>query len=78
LRGERADPSRAKAAKNYFNDLVAGSTVTIKRITEDGYGRTIAELSKGAINIQEQLVEKGFASIYERYASQCEWNKHKI
>ena len=42
------------------------------------YGRTIAELSKGAINIQEQLVEKGFARIYERYSSQCEWSKNKV
>ena len=78
LRGKRADPIRAKAAKDYLNDLVAGSTVTIRRITEDKYGRTIAELSKGPTNIQEKLVEKGFASIYERYASHCEWSKNKI
>ena len=78
LRGKRTDPIRAKAAKDYLNDLVAGSTLTIRRITEDRYGRTVAELSKGPINIQEQLVKKGFASIYERYASQCEWSKKKI
>ena len=52
LKGERADPIRAKAGRHYLNDLVAGSTVTIRRITEDRYGRTIAELSKGPINIQ--------------------------
>ena len=75
---KRVDPIKAKAAKDYLNDLVAGTTVTIRRITEDRYGRTIAELSKGPINIQEQLVEKGFAIIYERYASQCEWSKNKI
>ena len=74
LRGSRADPIPAKAARDYLNDLVAGSTVTIRRITEDRYGRTVAELSKGPMNIQEHLVEKGFASIYERYSSQCEWN----
>ena len=77
LRGKKADLIRAKAAKDYLNDLVAGSTVTIRRMTKDRYGRTIAELSKGAINVQEQLVEKGFASIYERYARQCEWSKDK-
>ena len=33
---------------------------------EDRYGTTIAELSKGPINIQEQLVEKGYEIIYER------------
>jgi len=26
------------------------------------------------MNIQEDLVEKGFARIYERYSSQCEWS----
>ena len=51
LIGKRADPIRDKAAKDYLNDLVAGSTVTIRRITEDRYGRTIAELSKGPTNI---------------------------
>ena len=78
LRGNKADPIPAKAARDYLNDLVAGSTVTIRRITEDRYGRTVAELSKGPMNIQEHLVEKGFASIYERYSSQCEWSKNKV
>tara|TARA_B100000965_G_scaffold366698_1_gene352074 strand:+ start:334 stop:807 length:474 start_codon:yes stop_codon:yes gene_type:complete len=77
LRGKRADPIRAKAAKDYLNDLVADSRVIIRRIKQDRYGRTIAELSKGPINIQEHLVEKGFASIYERYANHCEWSKNK-
>ena len=77
LRGKKADPIPAKAAKDYLNDLVARSTVTIRRITEDQYGRTVAELSKGPMNIQEHLVEKGFALIYEEYSSQCEWSMNK-
>ena len=75
LRGKKADPILAKAARDYLNDLVTGSTISIRRITEDRFGRTVAELSKGPMNIQEHLVEKGFASIYERYSSQCEWSK---
>ena len=75
LRGKKADPIPAKAARDYLNDLVAGSTVTIRRITEDRYGRTVAELTKGAMNIQEHLVKKGFASINERYLNQCQWSK---
>ena len=74
LRGKKADPIPAKAARDYLNDLVAGSIVTINRITEDRYRRTIAELYKGPMNIQEHLVEKGIASIYERYSSQCKWS----
>ena len=75
LTGEKADPIPAKEARDYLNDLVAGSEVTINRITEDPYGRTVAELSKGTLNIQEHLVKKGLASIYEKYSSQCEWSK---
>ena len=75
LRGKKADPIPAKAARDYLNNLVAGSELTIRRITEYRYGRTVAELIKGPMNIQEHLVEKGFASIYERYSSQCEWSR---
>tara|TARA_X000001036_G_scaffold410623_1_gene422640 strand:- start:367 stop:831 length:465 start_codon:yes stop_codon:yes gene_type:complete len=75
LSGKKADPIPAKASRDYLNDLVTGSTITIRRITEDRYGRTVAELYKGPMNIQEHLVEKGLASIYERYSSQCEWSR---
>ena len=78
LRGKKADPIPAQAARDYLNNLIAGSTVTIRRITEDRYGRTVAELSQDLMNIQEDLVEKGFASIFERYSSQCEWSKNKV
>ena len=75
LRGGRADPIPAKAAREFLNGEIKGSTLNIRRITKDRYGRTVAELFKGPVNIQEQLVEKGFARIYERYRSQCEWSK---
>ena len=77
LRGKKADLIPAKAAKDYLNDLVAGSKVKIRRFTEDRYGRTVAELTKGSMNIQEHLVEKSCARIYERYSSQCEWSMKK-
>ncbi len=66
LRDKKADPIYAKAARDYLDDVVAELTVTIRQITEDRYGRMVAELSKGPMNIQEHLVEKGFARIYER------------
>ena len=44
-------------------------------INKDRYGRTVAELSKGPMNIQEHLVDKDFARNYERYSSQCKWSK---
>jgi len=71
--GKRADPIPAKAARDYLNGLVAGKEVLITRITKDRYQRTVAELSIDGMNIQEHLVDKGLATIYERYASQCDW-----
>ncbi|WP_320667948.1 thermonuclease family protein [Prochlorococcus sp. MIT 1307] len=75
LRGSRADPIPAKAARDYLNRLVAGEDVAIRRITKDRYGRTVAEISKADVNIQQRLVEKGFARIYKRYANQCPWSR---
>ncbi len=75
LRGKRADPIPAKAARDYLNGLVAGEEVSIRRITKDRYGRTVAELFKDGVNIQELLVSKGFARLYERYADQCGWTQ---
>ncbi len=75
LKGEHAKPIQAKSAKNFLNDLVAYQEVSIKRITKDRYGRTVAELFKDEENIQELIVKKGFGKLYKRYAYQCDWSK---
>ena len=75
LRGSRSDPVPAKAARDYLNGLVAGEEVAIRRITKDRYGRTVAEISKDDVNIQQRLVEKGLALVYKRYADQCPWSR---
>ena len=75
LRGSRADPIPAKAARDYLNGLVAGEEVAIRRITKDRYGRTVAEISKDNVNFQERMVEKGFARVYKRFADQCSWSR---
>ena len=76
LKGKNADPIPAKSAKNYLNSLVANQKVSIKRITSDRYGRTVAELFKDEENIQELIVKKGFGKIYKRYSHQCDWSKN--
>ncbi len=73
IRGKRADPIPAKAARDYLNGLVAGEEVQIRRITKDRFGRTVAELFINGVNIQQALVKKQFASIYEKYKDQCPW-----
>ena len=58
IRGKRADPIPAKAARDYLNELVAGKEVLINRITKDRYQRTVAELSIDGMNILEHLIQK--------------------
>ena len=75
LKGWKADPIPAKEARDFVNKLVANEKVSIKRITKDKYGRTVGELFKNGVNIQELIVEKGHGKIHEDYAYQCEWSQ---
>ena len=52
LTGKRAQPSTAEAARDYLRGLVVGEAVGIRRITEDRFGRTVAELFLGMTNVQ--------------------------
>ena len=75
LKGWKADPIQAKEAKDFVNKLVANEEVSIKRITKDRYGRTVGELFKNKVNIQELIVKKGYGKIYEKFSHQCAWSK---
>ena len=75
LRGKRADPVPARAARDYLRSLVVGREVGIRRITTDRYGRTVAELFVGGSNVQQQLVASGHADTYWKYAHQCDWTR---
>ena len=73
IRGPRADPEPAKAARDFLNSYVAGEEVSIRRITKDRYERTVAELARDGVNIQKLMVLKGYAKIYKKYADPCPW-----
>ena len=72
LRGKRADPAPAKAARDYLRSLVVGKSLRIQRHTEDRYGRTVADLFND-LPIGKLMVDSGHAEIYARYAHQCSW-----
>lgn len=75
LRGKRANPIPAAAARDHLNDMVAGQRVGIRRITSDRYGRTVGELFIDGSNVQQRMVASGHAEIYWRYAHQCPWTR---
>ena len=78
IRGKRADPEKAKYVRDYLNSLIKGKEITIKRITYDKYGRTVAELYKNKKNIQKHLVDLGLAKVYKKYAYHCNWSKNYL
>ena len=65
-RGKRAEPVPAKAARDHLRDLVVGKKVGIRRITEDRYERTVAELFVGETNVEREMVATGHAEVYQR------------
>ena len=73
IRGKRAKPNEALAAKNFLNEMIKGEKVSIRRVTEDKYGRTVGELSFNGENLQQLLVEEGYAVIYKKYSKPCSW-----
>ena len=75
LRGKRAEPVTAKAARDHVRDLVVGKKVGIRRITKDRYERTVAELFVGETNVQHEMVATGHAEVYQRYGHQCPWTE---
>tara|TARA_A100001388_G_scaffold277576_1_gene269609 strand:+ start:1910 stop:2296 length:387 start_codon:yes stop_codon:yes gene_type:complete len=74
LKGKRANIIPAIKARDFLNSLVANREVSIRRITFDRYGRTVAELIKDEENIQELIVKNGFGKIYKKYSHQCKWS----
>ena len=75
LRGKRAEPLTAQAAREHLRALVVGKKVGIRRITKDRFGRTVAELFLGITNVQQEMVASSHAEIYWRYAYQCPWTE---
>ena len=75
LKGKNSDPKKAIEAKDFLNNLVVDKEILINRITKDRYDRTVAELFKDGVNIQELIVNEGYGKVYKKYSYQCEWSK---
>ena len=75
MRGKRAQPQRARAARDHLQAMVVGKPVSLRRITSDRYGRTVGELFVGGMNVQQAMVASRHAQIFWKYASQCPWTR---
>jgi len=65
-------PERKQAlgsrAKQELSSLVFGKTVRIEKVDTDRYGRTVARLFVDGKDVNAEMVRRGFAWWYERYA----------
>ena len=75
LKGKRAQPERAKAARDHLRAMVVGRSVGLRRITTDRYDRTVGELFVDGMNVQQAMVTSQHAKIHWKYANQCPWSR---
>ena len=74
LRGKRAQPVPARAARDHLRAMVVGRSISLRRITTDRYGRTVGELFVDGRNVQQAMVVSRHAQIDWKYAHQCPWS----
>jgi endonuclease YncB( thermonuclease family) len=63
---EKAQPYGQKA-KQALSNLVFGKTVTLKTQTTDRYGRTVARVYVGGLDVNREMVSQGAAWVYRQY-----------
>lgn len=51
--------------------IPVGSEVELNEVDTDKYGRTVAEVLKNRININQSMLKKGQAIVYYKYLSNC-------
>ncbi len=57
-------------ATQYTKQVVLGKTVDIRVIDTDRYGRSVAMVMQGDLNLNEMLVRNGYAWVYGRYCKE--------
>lgn len=57
-------------AKTRVNELIRKRQVELDTYNQDRYGRTIAVVRSGGVNINETLVQEGLAWVYRRYCKE--------
>ena len=75
LKGKRAKPELARAARDHLQGMVVGKSISLRRITTDRYDRTVGELFIDGINVQQTMVTSRHAEISWKYASQSPWTR---
>lgn len=59
-----------RAAANAMKQLTTGRTVTIQVLDQDRYGRPVAMMYADGANLNEAMLEWGYAWVYTKYCTQ--------
>ena len=73
LRGKRAQPVLAEFTRHHLRDLVVEQEFGIRRITEERYGRIVAELLRRDMNVGQRVIHEGHGAVLRKYAYQYVW-----
>ncbi|WP_126148349.1 thermonuclease family protein [Synechococcus elongatus] len=66
-----------KASRDRLLQLApVGSTVRLRTLTRDRYGRIVAEVFRNAQNLNLKLVREGQAVVYRQYLQNCDRNQY--
>jgi micrococcal nuclease len=63
---EKAQPY-GKAAGKHLASLIAAGAVEVESVATDRYGRTVGIVWDNETNINQQMVQAGYAWVYQRY-----------
>ena len=69
-------PYGGQARKALQSLAPVGSTVSLKTIATDRYGRTVAEVFREGNNLNLALVKSGYAFVYRDYLENCDRNTY--
>lgn len=61
----------SEASSRLAQLLPTGAVVTVRAVETDRYGRTVAEVYRDGQSIGLQLVEEGYAVVYDTYLDSC-------
>lgn len=61
-----------QAAREYAASLVAGKDVAVDELAIDRYGRTVAMVTVGGVNLQEKMLSAGYVWVYDGYCHRPE------
>ena len=67
------DQAYGKAAKRELSQLVYRKDVELEPIEQDRYDRLVARLWLDGLDVNAELVKRGAAWVYRRYATEATW-----